>query len=389
MRFFSFHLMPYPALPPDYDGPAWVTCPNSLFDPAVGHEIYNTYLDELIAADELGFDGVCINEHHQNAYGLMPSPNLMASILARQTKRCRIAIVGNALPLYDPPTRVAEEFAMIDCISGGRLIAGFVVGGGPEYYSFSINPAHARERFYEAHDLILKAWTEPGPFEFIGKHYQIRYVNSWPRPLQQPHPEIWIPGVGSLETMEFVARHRYAYMGIPYFHIDVFERTFRMFRQACEGEGYQADPLQMGWLEPIYVAETDQEARRDYEEHFFYFVKRLLPGINIQPPGYTSLRSYESILKGINTFAINLQSWDEVVQGQYAIVGSPDTVFEKLVDNLHRLGTGNLLGLFQLGTLPADKTRRNLELFASEVMPRLRKEFPEGARIVAEAGAVA
>jgi alkanesulfonate monooxygenase SsuD/methylene tetrahydromethanopterin reductase-like flavin-dependent oxidoreductase (luciferase family) len=389
MRFFSFHLMPYPALPPDYDGPAWVTCPNSLFDPAVGHEMYNIYLDELIAADELGFDGVCINEHHQNAYGLMPSPNLMASILARETKRCRIAIVGNALPLYDPPTRVAEEFAMIDCISGGRLIAGFVVGGGPEYYSFSINPAHARERFYEAHDLILKAWTEPGPFEFIGKHYQIRYVNSWPRPMQRPHPEVWIPGVGSLETMEFVARHRYAYMGIPYFHIDVFDRTFRMFRQACEREGYQADPLQMGWLEPIYVAETNEQARRDYEDHFFYFVKRLLPGINIQPPGYTSLRSYESILKGINTFAINLQTWDEVVKGQYAIVGSPDTVFEKLVDNLHRLGTGNLLGLFQLGTLPADKTRRNLELFATEVMPRLRKEFPEGARVVAGAGAVA
>ncbi|MGH9294188.1 MAG: LLM class flavin-dependent oxidoreductase, partial [Acidimicrobiales bacterium] len=178
MRFFSFHLMPYPGLPPDYDGPAWVTCPNSLFDPALGTGIYNRYLDELILAEELGFDGVCVNEHHQNAYGLMPSPNLMAAILARQTSRVRIAVVGNALPLYDPPTRVAEEFAMIDCISGGRLIAGMVVGGGPEYYSFSINPAEARSRFSEAHDLILRAWTEPGPFEFTGKHYRIRYVNT-------------------------------------------------------------------------------------------------------------------------------------------------------------------------------------------------------------------
>src|SRR5438874_11443898 len=234
MRFFSFHLMPYPALPDDYDGPAWVTCPNSLFDPAVGNQIYNRYLDELILAEELGFDGVCVNEHHQNAYGLMPSPNLMASVLARQTSRMKIAVVGNALPLYDPPTRVAEEFAMIDCISGGRLIAGMVVGGGPEYYSFSINPAHARERFQEAHDIIKRVWTEPGPFEFIGKHYKLRYVNSWPRPVQQPHPEIWVPGVGSLETIEFVARNRYAYMGIPYFHIDVFERMFKMMREACQ-----------------------------------------------------------------------------------------------------------------------------------------------------------
>jgi alkanesulfonate monooxygenase SsuD/methylene tetrahydromethanopterin reductase-like flavin-dependent oxidoreductase (luciferase family) len=389
MRFFSFHLMPYPALPDDYDGPAWVTCPNSLFDPDVGTQIYNRYLDELILAEELGFDGVCVNEHHQNAYGLMPSPNLMASILARQTSRVRIAVVGNALPLYDPPTRVAEEFAMIDCISGGRLIAGMVVGGGPEYYSFSINPAQARERFQEAHDIIKRAWTEPGPFEFIGKHYKLRYVNSWPRPVQQPHPEIWIPGVGSLETIEFVARNRYAYMGIPYFHIDVFERMFKMMREACQREGYEVDPLQLGWLVPIFVADTDAEARRQYEDHFWYFVRRLLPGINISPPGYTSIRSYENILKGAKTFALNLKSWDEVQAGEYAIVGSPDTVTERLTENLRRLGPGNLLGLFQLGTLPADATRRSLELFATEVMPKLRAAFPAGQPVLGPPAAVA
>jgi alkanesulfonate monooxygenase SsuD/methylene tetrahydromethanopterin reductase-like flavin-dependent oxidoreductase (luciferase family) len=381
--------MPYPALPESYDGPAWVTCPNELFDPAVGHEVYNRYLDELIYAEELGFDGVCVNEHHQNAYGIMPSPNLMGSILARQTNRVKIAIVGNALPLYDPPTRVAEEFAMIDNISGGRLIAGFVVGGGPEYYSFSMNPAHARERFAEAHEIIMKAWTEPGPFEYIGKHYKLRYVNTWPRPFQQPHPEVWIPGAGSLETMEFVARNRYAYMGIPYFHINVFDRTFRMFREACEREGYEYDPKQAGWLEPIYVAETDEQARAEYESHFWYFVKRLLPGINISPPGYTSVRSIENILKGAGTFAINLDSWEDVVEGQYAIVGSPETVTEKLIESLRRLGTGNLLGLFQLGTLPAHLTRRKQELFATEVKPKLRAEFPEGARVLGDSAAVA
>ncbi|HTZ08581.1 MAG TPA: LLM class flavin-dependent oxidoreductase, partial [Acidimicrobiales bacterium] len=344
MRFFSFHLMPYPGLPPDYEGPAWVTCPNTFFDPVLGGALYHRYIDDLVYAEELGFDGVCVNEHHQNAYGIMPSPNLIASVLARQTSRVRIAVVGNALPLYDPPTRVAEEFAMIDCLSGGRLIAGMVVGGGPEYYSFSLNPAHARERFYEAHDLILRAWTEPGPFEFIGKHYKLRYVNTWPRPVQQPHPEIWIPGVGSLETLEFVARHRYAYMGIPYFHISVFERMFTMLRQACADAGYEADPLQLGWLVPVFVAESDAEARRRYEEHFWYFVRRLLPGINISPPGYTSVRSVENIMKNAGTFALNLRSWDEVVEGRYAIVGSPATVTEVLEAEIERLGVGNLLG---------------------------------------------
>jgi alkanesulfonate monooxygenase SsuD/methylene tetrahydromethanopterin reductase-like flavin-dependent oxidoreductase (luciferase family) len=382
VRFFSFHLMPYPALPSDYTGPAWITCPNRFFDPELGGRLYNRYLDELCYAEELGFDGVCVNEHHQNAYGLMPSPNLMAAILARQTSRVRIAVVGNALPLYDPPTRVAEEFAMLDCISGGRLIAGMVVGGGPEYYSFSINPAHARERFAEAHDLVIRAWTEPGPFEFIGKHYRIRYVNTWPRPLQRPFPEVWIPGAGSLETVEFVARHRYAYMGIPYFHLSVFERMFRLFREACEREGYEADPLQLGWLVPVFVAETDAEARRRFEDHFWYFVRRLLPGITISPPGYTSVRSLENILKAGRTFAEFLESWEEVVEGSYAIVGSPDTVAERLEENVERLGVGNLLGLFQLGTLPAEETRRSLELFAREVMPRLRERFPGTERRV-------
>ena len=377
VRFFSFHLMPYPELPEDYDGPAWITIPNRLFDPAVGSKIYNRYIDELVLAEDLGFDGVCVNEHHQNAYGIMPSPNLIASILARETSRVRIAVVGNALPLYDPPTRVAEEFAMIDNISGGRLIAGLVVGGGPEYYSFSINPAHARERFAEAHDIVLKAWTEPGPFEYIGKHYKLRYINSWPRPVQRPHPEIWIPGAGSVETVEFVAKRRYAYMGIPYFHISVFERMFKMFREACQKEGYEADPLQMGWLVPIFVAESDEEAKAQYEEHFWYFVKRLLPGITISPPGYTTLRSYENMMKGMGSFMSSLDNWDQVVEGQYAIVGSPETVTQRLTENLERLGAGNLLGLFQLGTLPADLTRRNLELFSSEVMPKLRAQFPD------------
>lgn len=378
MRFFFFHLMPYGELDASYEGPAWVTCPNRLYDPQVGHRLYNRYLDELISAEALGFDGVCINEHHQNAYGNMPSPNLMGAALARQTERIRIAIVGNALPLYDPPTRVAEEYAMIDVISGGRLIAGFVVGGGPEYYSFSINPAQARERFYEAHDLILRAWTEPGPFEFVGKHYRIRYVNPWPRPVQQPHPEVWVPGVGSVETMEFVARRGYAYMGIPYFHIRVFERIFNQFREIHEAEtGEQPSPLQQGWLVPIYVSESDEQARREYEDHLWYFVKRLLPGITIQPPGYTTVRSLENILKGAGTFMLNLETWDQVEDGAYAIVGSPETVTDKLVEYLGRLGTGNLLGLFQLGSLPADLTRQNLELFAERVMPRLREEFPE------------
>jgi pimeloyl-ACP methyl ester carboxylesterase len=107
-------------------------------------------------------------------------------------------------------------------------------------------------------------------------------------------------------------------------------------------------------------------------------VRRLLPGINISPPGYTSVKSWENIAKGAASFALNLQSWDEVVAGHYAIVGSPETVTELLSADVERMGVGNLLGLFQLGTLPAEDTKRNLELFAHEVMPKLRATFGTG-----------
>ena len=130
------------------------------------------------------------------------------------------------------------------------------------------------------------------------------------------------------------------------------------------------------------MAETDEQARAEYEPHFWYWARKLLPGIEITPPGYTSLRSVENIMKGRNLFALGLRSWDEVVAGEYAVVGSPDTVYERLVQSIERLGTGNLLGLFQLGTLPGDLTRRNLALFAREVMPRLKERFPEGSPII-------
>ena len=375
MKFFFFHLMPWPYLADDfgerYDS-AWVWCPNSLFDPERGSDLYREYIDTLALAEDLGFDGVCVNEHHQNAYGLMPSPNLIAAALTQRTRRVKIAVIGNALPLYNPPLRIAEEFAMLDCLSGGRLIAGFVVGGGPEYFTYAINPTEARERFAEAHDLIVRAWTEPGPFIFNGKHYRLRYVNPWPVPLQKPHPPIWIPGVGSLETMRFVAEKRYSYMGIPYFHIDVFRRVFATFREECERAGYKADPEQMGWVVPIYVAETDEKARREFEPHLWYFARKLLKGIDLVPPGYTSIKSTMAILKNKGKFLLAQETWKQIEDGVYAIVGSPETVRDKIAFWQRELGVGNILMGCQMGGLSHDATRRSMRLFAEEVMPALR-----------------
>ncbi len=382
MEFYFFHLMSWPYLPDDFDekyDSAWIWVPNSLYDPVKGHTLYQEYIDTLAYADELGFDGICVNEHHQNAYGLMPSPNVIAGALTQRTKRCKIAVVGNALPMYNPPLRVAEEFAMLDVMSGGRLVAGMVIGGGPEYFAYNVNPTFARERYREALDLILKAWTTPGPFVWNSKHYFFRYVNPWPRPLQQPHPPIWIPGVGSLETIEFVAQRRYNYMGIPYFHIDVFKRMFGMFREACARAGYEAKPEQMGWGVPIYVAETDKKAREEFEPALWYFVKNLLKGIGISPPGYTSPKSALAILKNQDKFLAVQKTWDDIEKGVFAIVGSPETVRQKLEHWLKQLGCGVVLTGCQTGATNTENARKSMELFAREVLPHLRKTFPKVA----------
>jgi alkanesulfonate monooxygenase SsuD/methylene tetrahydromethanopterin reductase-like flavin-dependent oxidoreductase (luciferase family) len=199
MNFVAFHLMPWPYLPPDFaerEDSAWVTYSNANFDPERGRELYERYLDELVSCEDLGFDAIAVNEHHQTAYGLMPSPNLVAMNLVTRTKNVRIAILGNAIPLRDHPLRVVEEVAMLDVMSGGRINCGIVRGLGAEYHSFGINPVHSQERFFEAHDLMIAAWTRPGPFEWEGKHYQFKYVNPWPRPIQDPHPPIWLPTQG-------------------------------------------------------------------------------------------------------------------------------------------------------------------------------------------------
>ena len=182
----------------------WVDIPSSLFDPKRAHHMYNEFLDELEDAAECGFDAICCNEHHANGYGLMPSPNLIAAALARRTADAAICVLGNSIALYNPPTRVAEELAMIDCISGGRLIAGFPTGTPMDTtFAYGTNPSQLRERYYEAHDLILRAWTEPG-FAFNGRFNQQRYVNVWPRPIFSsrirrsgfPAPARWRRGAG-------------------------------------------------------------------------------------------------------------------------------------------------------------------------------------------------
>ena len=378
MKVMMFHLMPYQGLPEsvvDGNKSYWVTLPNSEYDPAKGHALYNRYLDELELCDELGYDGVMVNEHHQTPYCLMPSPVVTASCLARRTKRAKIAIMGSAFCLRDHPLTLAEEHAMIDTITGGRLISGFVRGIGAEYSNFGVNPARSHERYAEAHDLVVQAWTRPGPFAFEGKHYHYEYVNVWPRPYQQPHPPIWCPSQGSSETIEWAAHpeHKYVYMQ----NFNPWSAAVRYLNEyravARERYGYDASSQQLAWAAPVYVAATDEQAMAEARgpiEFLFNKALRMPPGMFF-PPGYTSVNSMKRVMAGKSSIMGAARTAENLDAQGVCIFGSPQTVLRRIRECHRQLGFGSFTALLQFGTLSAELTERNIRLFAREVLPEL------------------
>ena len=386
MKILNFTLMPY--RPMDIAASkqhrsAWVVLPNTFYDPELGAQEYESYIDMLAESETLGFDGVCVNEHHQTAYGLMPAPNLIASALIQRTKRIRIAILGRALPLVGNPIHIAEEFAMLDNMSRGRIIAGFVRGIGAEYHSTAINPFYSHERFHEAHDLIVKAWTTPGPFPWEGEHYNLNYVNLWPRVDQQPHPPIWVPSQGSIEPIEWAAHpsRRYPFL-VTFSAREAVVRNLGAYRDQCRQFGYEADPAQLGWAAPVYVADTEEraqnEARIAVEALFNDFLT--LPPEMLLPPGYTSAQSLKKIIAtkkaigrgGFGPGGAPRQTLERLMELGTVLVGTPKTVLAQIEKVREQTQLGNFVAMLQFGTLNNELTRRNQALFASEVMPHLQ-----------------
>ena len=237
-----------------------LTFSNSHFDPKVGSELYNTHLDEYEYSEEMGFDGLMLNEHHNTPTCLGATMNLEAAILARITKKPKIVLLGNPLPIFDNPIRLAEELAEIDMISRGRLVSGFVRGTGVESLATNTNPLFNRERFEEAHDLLIKTWTTPGPFRWEGKHYQFRVVNPFQTPLQKPHPPVWIPGTGSPETLVWCAEHHYPYLFLETDHQGT-QDMMSIYAETAREHGYEPGPEHFGYLVRIHVQGHRREGR--------------------------------------------------------------------------------------------------------------------------------
>src|SRR3989442_5702063 len=270
MKIYAFDLMPWPYL----DEASYYPDPNALFDPVRAQQVYAEHLDQMVLYEEYGFDAIGINEHHAKPYGLMPSPNLIAAALSQRTKRIKIAILGNLPALHANPIRLAEEIAMLDCMSGGRIISGFVRGVPQEYLALSGSLEDARERLREAWDLVVKTWTTHEPFDWRGKHFSYDRISIWPRPVQQPHPPIVLPA-DSDEGLEAAARRRVP-TGAAYRSIARSKSVFDRYRRFAAAHGWTPAPSDCHVLRHVYVGETSAKARAEAEPHLDYFWQKLL-----------------------------------------------------------------------------------------------------------------
>ena len=387
MKLEMFHLCPYRDLPKDFrekHHSVWVDVPSHLFDAKTGHTIYNQTLDELKFAAEMGYDGICVNEHHQNAYGIMPSPNLMAAAMSRETRDVAIIVMGNSIALYNPPIRVAEEFAMLDCISGGRLVAGFPVGTCADTaYGYGVSPASLRDRYAEAEELILQAWEEDEVFSFDGKYTQLRYVNIWPRPLQKPRPPVWVPGAGSIETWDTCISKGHLYAYLSYSGFKRGKKVMDGFWKVANEAGVD-NPYHAGFLQLVCVARSEQELQDKWAEHAEYFYNKMLyvyEGFN-DAPGYRSIDTIRAglLAQTISRFgrpSVEMKTFDELREAGNIVAGTPSQVTEQLEQVIKGLRVGHLMILNQFGSAPHELALENIELTAKEVLPKLRGLWSE------------
>ena len=350
--------------------------PNSHFDPDKAHVLYGQYHDQYALADEVGFDGIMTNEHHSAYWCGKPAVNLDAAVIAKITKRAKIAILGNVIAINDP-IRMAEEIAMLDCYSGGRVISGFVRGGAVESLQGGIDPTENRERFEEAHDLIVKCWTEPGPFRYEGKYYHHRVVNPWVLPMQKPRQDIWFPGTGSPESVVWAAQHGHPYMNLGAV-METTEWLKQIYIDTAHETGFQPGPEHFGYLLKVLVADTEEKAQ-EMGRHFVWTEghRQRGPREHVDPPGYQSRQALEiKRSRPTGVFAGNAgqaQSYEQQQDANVVIVGTPDTVIEKLNYVVENLNPGYLLIYGNEGPMPHEVAMRSIELLGKEVIPALKE----------------
>ena len=386
MQVWHFSEMAYHPAWPQLDDTYRVTIPSRLYDPKLGADLYHRYLDEWALCDELGIN-IMTNEHHATATCADSVCTIPMAILARETKKVRLLALGMPIGNRNDPIRVAEEYSIIDVISRGRVEMGFVKGVPFEISPANTNPAELMDRFWEAHDLILKAMTShDGPFNWEGTHFHYRSVNVWPRPYQQPHPPVWMP-VGS-EGSAREAAERGITIGVLNTGWVRTPSIFEAYRKKAAEAGREMSPTKLAYMALIGIGDTREEGYRRADQILGYSrTSGIVSPQFANPPGYVSPTINAQMLKAggagparatrvqkkdgtpINARTMSVE---EAIDAGLVFAGTPDDVWDQLEAFYHHVGGfGHLLMMGQGGTISHDDTVSNLTLFSKEILPRL------------------
>jgi alkanesulfonate monooxygenase SsuD/methylene tetrahydromethanopterin reductase-like flavin-dependent oxidoreductase (luciferase family) len=327
-----------------------------------------TALEQFRLADEVGFDWVTVAEHHYGPMGLTPNPMVFAGALTQVVKRARIALLGPNVPILNP-VRVAEEFAMLDTLTDGRLVAGMMRGTPNEYVTYNTNPAESREIFEEAVALIRRAWMETQPFGWEGRHFQFRSISIWPRPVQQPYPPIFISG-SSPESAAFAARNRIS-LGLAVTTVPQAAKSVAIYREAARDAGWTPQAENMLYRLSFHVADSDAQARADLDDSAQQ-PQRMSP-VRANPALEAAVAAtgyYGADLSKQRARVLLSQGIEERIAAGQIIIGSAETVRSQIRDIADKLGVGalDLVPAFQSG----EPTFRSIRLFGEKVLPHLR-----------------
>lgn len=384
MKVFVFDLLPYAEnLDHLKDGSElpW-PLPKRYFSPEVAVRTYAQHLEAWEELDRLGYDGVGFNEHHTSPYGLMNSPNLMAAAVSQRTKNLKLLIYGNLLPLHEP-VRLAEELAMLDCISNGRIISGFARGIPREYKVYGVPLTESRARFEEAWEIIRRAWTEE-VFSYEGKFWTYKDVAIWPRPVQQPHPPVWMPVTTSKESIEWAARHNVPItpgIGTRGLQEDVISYYAKCLAQ----HGNHLTPDHLNLTTNVYLADSKAQAVKEAGPHLLYFNKTLFSHGNVtdhnplQQAGYMSDSALDYI-RPENMHAAqraredfrNMTMDDIERRAEHMPWGPPAEVRDRIIEEADHLGGNTVLLNMNRGDMPHELFMAQIRRFAAEVLPALQ-----------------
>jgi alkanesulfonate monooxygenase SsuD/methylene tetrahydromethanopterin reductase-like flavin-dependent oxidoreductase (luciferase family) len=350
--------------------------PGHMWERERGPELYSDRMRFIRRVEELGFDGLIFTEHHSGPNGgLTPSPIVMLAAASQVTERMKLATMGIQLPTYPHPIRVAEELAMIDNLSGGRLVVGLISTGAPGMFTFNIPAEEERDRYHESFDLIRKAWTEPEPFEWRSKYYDYDSVSILPRPVQQPYPEVWTT-CSSEQSLQWAARNHIRLLapGTVTQTADILN-YYRMYAE--ERCGWTPTAEDLGVAREFYITPT-MTSLEELVDDVLEQERRYGWDFDVKVPKYKELarfhaseRTYEYGARAGRP-AGGGRSETGFSGGQF-LIGDPEAITQQILEQREACGNPGVLVIRpEVGHLSIQEVGDRLELFAKEVMPTIQ-----------------